>query len=65
MALGCTGNGRRVVLVDGSASEAVVWEWPVGAGALRLVSGYTIPYRWVGGARRWAGGHGIDSWGGM
>ncbi|GIL70340.1 hypothetical protein Vretimale_3457 [Volvox reticuliferus] len=36
VALVCAANARRVVVVDGTG-EAVVWEWAVGPGVLRLV----------------------------
>ncbi|KAG2452604.1 hypothetical protein HYH02_002841 [Chlamydomonas schloesseri] len=36
VALACS-TGRRVVLVDGSDSEAVIWELSVGRGILRLI----------------------------
>ncbi|EFJ50607.1 hypothetical protein VOLCADRAFT_88596 [Volvox carteri f. nagariensis] len=40
VAMLCTGNGRRVISVNGS-SEAAVWEWTVGAGVLRLAATLT------------------------
>lgn len=38
VALTCN-SGRRVVLVDGSDTEAVLWELSVGRGVVRLVRG--------------------------